>query len=175
MRTERSVPTERLFLALTLPPPVREALAGLAQPMPGVTWTRPEQLHVTLRFLGDVPSDQIEHVMVRLAEIKVASFILPVEGLGTFPPKHPPRIAWAGVGSGHPRLFQLRQRVDDALLATGLPIDVRMFHPHVTLARCTEDAGVPLAQWLRAHREFLAPPFRPLAFARKPLESGCHG
>jgi 2'-5' RNA ligase len=153
-------PTERLFVALSLPPPVRDALAALAQPLPGVTWTRPEQLHLTLRFLGDVPVAQHEAMLERLAGVHVEPFILPVEGLGTFPANRPPRVLWAGVGRGHPRLFQLRQRLDDALLAAGVALDVRTFHPHATLARCTEDAGAPVASWLRAHREFAAAPFR---------------
>lgn len=156
--------TERLFVALTLPSPVRHALAALTQPIPGVVWTRPEQLHLTLRFLGDVPLAQQEGMVDRLAAVHVEPFILPVEGLGTFPPTRPPRVLWAGIGHGHPRLFQLRQRLDDALLATGLELDVRTFHPHATLARCNEDAAPAVAQWLRAHRDFTAPPFRVESF-----------
>jgi 2'-5' RNA ligase len=155
--------TERLFLALPLPEPIRASLAGLAQPLPGVSWTRPAQLHVTLRFLGDVPVAQIDPLVARLSTVSVASFVLPLEGLGTFPPKSPPRVAWLGVGSGHPRLFQLRQRIDDALLASGMTLDLRHFHPHVTLARCTEQATA-LPSWLHTHRDFAAPPFRVEAF-----------
>lgn len=138
-------------------------LAGLAQPLPGVTWTRPEQLHLTLRFLGDVPADRLDQLIERLARVSVTSFLLPLEGLGTFPPNRPPRVAWMGVGAGHPRLFQLRQRVDDAALAAGLDPDLRHFHPHVTLARCAEGAaGLPA--WLRTHRDCVAPTFRVEAF-----------
>lgn len=152
--------TERLFIALPLPIPVRTALAALARPLAGVTWTKPEQLHLTLRFLGDVPVSQHKAMIERLSALRVASFILPIEGLGTFPTKAPPRILWAGVGKGHPRLFQLRQRLDDALLAAGLALDLRTFHPHATLARCREDAAPAVAGWLRAHRDFEAPPFQ---------------
>jgi RNA 2',3'-cyclic 3'-phosphodiesterase len=155
---------ERLFVALTLPEPVRDILAALAQPLPGVAWTRPEQLHVTLRFLGDVPSDQIEPMMARLAKVQVAPFLLPIEGVGTFPPNRPPRVLWIGVGSGHPRLFQLRQRLDDALLASGLTLDVRTFHPHITLARTTENAAPAVTHWLHTHREMTAPLFRVESF-----------
>ena len=156
--------TERLFLALTPPPSVRDALAAVAQPLPGVNWTRPEQLHVTLRFLGDVPAAQSEAMIARLAAVKVAPFVLPLEGVGAFPPNRPPRTVWMGVGSGHPRLFQLRQRLDDTLLACGLQLDVRTFHPHVTLARCTEDAAPAIAHWLHAQRGRTAPPFLVDAF-----------
>jgi 2'-5' RNA ligase len=156
--------TERLFIALSLPDAVREVLAGLAQPLPGVNWTRPEQLHVTLRFLGDVTAAQRDALTDRLSGVQVAPFILPLEGIGAFPPNRPPRVVWIGVGSGHPRLFQLRQRIDDALLASGLPLDVRTFHPHVTLARCVETAAPAIAHWMHAQRETTAPPFRVEAF-----------
>jgi len=156
---------KRLFLAVALPEPVRTTLVALAQPLPGVAWTPPAQLHLTLRFLGDVPTGQIESLATSLATVRVEPFLLPVESVGAFPPKRPPHVVWAGVGSGHPRLHQLRQRVDDALLAAGLDLDVRTFHPHVTLARCAENAAAAVGHWLHAHREFAAPPFRVDAFA----------
>jgi 2'-5' RNA ligase len=159
------VSSQRLFVAIALPEPVRAALVALAQPLPGVAWTRPEQLHLTLRFLGDVPEEKIEAITTRFATVRVEPFLLPIEGVGAFPPKKPPRVVWIGVGRGHPHLHQLRQRVDDALLAAGLiDLDVRMFHPHVTLARCTEHAAAAVRHWLHTLREFGAPPFRVEAF-----------
>lgn len=156
--------TERLFVALTLPENVRDVLARLARPLPGITWTRPDQLHVTLRFLGDVPTERHEAILTRLATVQVASFILPLEGVGSFPPGRPPQVLWLGTGSGHPRLFQLRQRLDDTLLAAGLPLDVRTFHPHVTLARVKTSAAASATHWLREQRDVTAPPFRVEAF-----------
>lgn len=152
--------TERLFIALTLPESVRAVLARTAEPIPGVNWTRPEQLHMTLRFLGDVPVADHEGMLKRLGGVRVEPFILPVEGVGTFPANRPPRVIWIGAGSGHPRLFQLRQRLDDALIAAGLQLDVRTFHPHVTLGRATEDAARAVAHWMHVHRELSGPPFR---------------
>src|SRR4051812_46978182 len=156
--------TDRTFIAITLPSPVRDALGALAERLPGIQWTRPDQLHLTLRFVGDVTPLQEDTMMERLAAVKVGSFILPVEGVGAFPPNRPARVLWAGVGKGHPRLFQLRQRVDDALLGYGLPLDVRTFHPPGTLARCTEDGAAAAQAWLRGHRDFAAPPFRVESF-----------
>jgi RNA 2',3'-cyclic 3'-phosphodiesterase len=156
--------SQRLFVAIGLPEPVRTVLAQLAQPLPDVAWTRPEQLHLTLRFLGDIDAEQKDTVVAKLRTVQVAPFVLPIEGSGTFPPNAPPRVLWAGVGSGHPRLFQLRQRLDDALLAAGVQFDVRIFHPHVTLARCQAQAGRSIAGWLHRHREFVAPPFLVDAF-----------
>ncbi|MEX2044797.1 MAG: RNA 2',3'-cyclic phosphodiesterase [Opitutus sp.] len=154
----------RLFIAITLPGPVRDAVASLAQPLPGLTWTPPGQLHVTLRFLGDLTDEQLERISGRLAAVRVEPFILPIEGIGTFSSNRPPRIVWVGVGAGHPRLYQLRQRVDDAVLASGFPLDVRTFHPHVTLARCSENVSPAIPRWVRANEGFLAPPFRVESF-----------
>lgn len=153
--------TQRLFVALPLPGPVRDALLTLACPLTGVSWTRPEQLHLTLRFLGDVPVEKLERIQTHLAAVRVEPFILPIEGLGTFPPKSPPRMVWAGVGRGHPHLHQLRQRVDNALLTAGLlGLDVRTFHPHITLARGTEKAASAISRWVHTQPDFVGPPFR---------------
>jgi RNA 2',3'-cyclic 3'-phosphodiesterase len=158
------MPTERMFIALTLPLPVRDTVAALAEPVTGLTWTRPGQLHLTLRFVGEVSGEQREPMVARLATVRVEPFVIPVEGVGTFPPNRPPRVVFVGVGSGHPRLFQLRQRIDDAILASGLPLDVRTFHPHVTIARCSENLSPAVHRWLHLHRHFEAPPFRVEAF-----------
>jgi 2'-5' RNA ligase len=158
--------TLRLFIAIDAPDPICAALGELPQPMRGLAWTPPHQYHLTLRFLGEVAVEKREVIERALDTVRVESFILPVEGVGSFPPNRPPRVLWMGVGQGHPRLFQLRQRVDDALLGSGLTdLDVRTFHPHFTLGRCgpgvvTADVG----RWLREHREFEAPPFRADAF-----------
>ncbi len=140
-------------------------LRELPRKVAGVSWSRPEQWHLTLRFLGDVAEEQIEPLLARLTTIEVEPFILPIEGVGTFPPNRPPRVVWVGIGAGHPRLFQLRQRVDDAVLAVGVDLDARTFHPHVTLARCGGDVGAGLTQWLHDHRDFAAPPIRVESFA----------
>ncbi|MDD2764354.1 MAG: RNA 2',3'-cyclic phosphodiesterase [Opitutaceae bacterium] len=159
------MPTERLFVAIALPASVREQLAALYEPVRGIAWTRPEQLHLTLRFLGDVDAALGETLAAALTRVRVEPFVLPVAGTGVFPPRGPARVLWAGVGHGHPRLHQLRQQVDDALLATGLALDVRFFRPHVTLGRV--QAGAPpgaVAQFLKRHRAFEAAPFRAESF-----------
>jgi 2'-5' RNA ligase len=158
--------TSRMFVAIALPAPVGASLDALVAPLDGVTWASRAQRHLTLRFLGDVSDEKVESITAHLAAVRVEPFVLPIEDVGAFPPKAPPRVLWIGVGRGHPRLHQLRQRVDDALLAPGLlDLDVRAFHPHVTLARCGTAAGAkPVAKWLLAHEGFAAPPFRVDAF-----------
>jgi 2'-5' RNA ligase len=168
--------TERLFLSLPLPAPVRTSLLPLVEPAPGLAWSRPELWHLALRFLGDVAEDRIEELERRLADVHVAPFVLPISGAGSFLPKAPPRVLWIGTGAGHPRLFQLRQRIDDALLAAGLEVDLRTFLPHVALARVTSEPGLPAAEhWLRAHRGAEAAPFRVECFDLCASEPGSAG
>jgi 2'-5' RNA ligase len=153
-----------LFIALSPPEPVRVAVAALSTPLRGVRWTSVEQLHVTLRFLGDVAPEMCDSLKERLAAVRVEPFVLPVEGAGAFPPKGPPRVLWVGVGSGHPLLHQLRQRIDDTLLATGLEVELRAFHPHITVGRCNENAAAAANSWVRIHCDFAGPLFLVEAF-----------
>ncbi len=157
--------TVRLFIAIDPPAPIREQLATLFAPVRGLAWTRPEQLHLTMRFLGDVDISLRATLEAALAAVRVESFVLPVEDLGTFPPRGPARVLWVGVGRGHTRLHQLRQQIDDALLAAGLPLDVRFFQPHITLARVRDEAPPgAVAEFLKRHQAFAAAPFRASAF-----------
>lgn len=151
----------RLFVAVDPPPPIQAALGGLPEALRGVAWTPPGRHHLTLRFLGPTPASSLDRIQSGLAGICVHAFILPVSGVGSFPPGRPPRVIWAGIGSGHPRLHQLRQRVDDALLAAGLAeLDVRTFHPHITLGRCgPQSHPAAVAAYVKKHRDFEAPDF----------------
>jgi 2'-5' RNA ligase len=153
-------PTERLFIAIDIPQPVKQELVRLQRDADGIAWTPPDQFHVTLRFLGDVPGDRRDALDERLARVHVEPFILPIEGVGAFPPKGPPRVVWAGTGAGHPRLFQLRQQVDDAILAAGLDVDMRTFHAHVTLGRCAPDSAPAVKTWIFRHASLAAAPFK---------------
>jgi 2'-5' RNA ligase len=159
-----AAPTLRLFVALALPPAVADTLATLTEPLRGFAWVAPERLHLTLRFLGDVPARQIDSLVAALSSVRVAPFQLPLEGLGTFPPRGAPQVLWAGVGAGHPRLHQLRQQVDDSVLHCGIAADLRRFTPHITLARCGGTSPAAVRAWLHRHREWVGPAFRVEAF-----------
>ena len=78
---------ERLFVSLALPDPCRAVVMELYDKLEGVTWTRPEQLHLTMRFLGDVESDLAVQIETSLAAIRVKPFLLPLESAGRFPPR----------------------------------------------------------------------------------------
>jgi 2'-5' RNA ligase len=143
--------TKRLFVSIELPESVRQDLAKLDPHLRGVRWLEPRHMHLTLSFLGDVSNETQEILMEKLSAISWKSFFLPLVGLGTFPNKGWPKIIWIGVGTGHPHLFQLHKRVQEAVLAAGLEPDLRPFHPHVTLARCRDVSPESIRPFLRTH------------------------
>ena len=136
-------------------------LAALAAPRVGVRWVPPANLHLTLRFVGDVPTERQEAFAKALERVGVEPFILSVSGVGIFPTRGPARVLWAGLHRAPPRLFQLRQQVDESLLAVDSALEVSSFHPHITVARLDQDHGPgQLVKFLQKHAAFAAPPFR---------------
>jgi len=145
---------KRLFVSIELPDSVTNRLAELAPHLRGVRWLEPRQMHLTLAFLGNVPTETQETLSEKLRAISWKPFFLPLIGLGTFPSKGWPKIIWIGVGTAHPHLFQLHKRVQEALLAVGLEPDLRSFHPHVTLARCRDVSPQTIRPFLKSHGDF---------------------
>jgi RNA 2',3'-cyclic 3'-phosphodiesterase len=148
------MPGKRLFVAIELPTSVTQLLLALDPKLRGVRWLAPEQMHLTLSFLGNVDMTAEEKLRKNLSAIKWSAFFLPITGLGTFPPRGRLKIVWIGVGAGHPHLFQLHKRVQDAALASGLEPDLRSWHPHITLARCRDVSVESLRPFLKKHAEF---------------------
>jgi len=145
---------KRLFVAIDLPESSTKLLDDLNPKLRGVRWTATDQFHLTLAFLGDVPMPNEDILKEKLAAVDFHSFFLPIIGIGTFPPKGPPKIVWIGVGKGHPHLFQIYKRVQEAALAAGLEPELRSWHPHITLARCRDVSRQVLQPFLRTTAEF---------------------
>jgi 2'-5' RNA ligase len=148
------VSPKRLFVSIELPHAITQLFAELDPHLRGVRWLAPEQMHLTLSFLGNVSAETEEKLRANLSSISWKAFFLPLVGLGTFPGKGRPNILWLGVGRGHPHLFQLHKRVQEAALGAGLEPDLRAFHPHITLARCRDVSAESLRPFLRAHAGF---------------------
>lgn len=158
----------RVFCAVGLPENVRAAAAAnssrLREAFPRVraSWERPEKMHLTLKFLGEVEPARVEELS-RAAERAagaVAPFELTVGGPGAFPPHGPPRVLWLGVEDEGGGLARLHQFLEDECAAAGFPREARTFRPHLTLARLREPRDArPLAD---AHR---AATFSPKNFA----------
>lgn len=146
--------TKRLFVSIELPDSVTQHLSEVDPRLRGVRWLAREQMHLTLSFLGNVPGDVEEALKKNLNAIVWKAFFLPISGLGTFPGKGHLNILWVGVGTGHPHLFQLHKRVQEAAIGAGLEPDLRSFHPHVTLARCRDVSAESVRPFLRMHAAF---------------------
>ncbi len=135
----------RLFVAIDLPASLRESLAllvtGLRRELPGLRWVKPEGIHLTLRFLGDVPEAQdlrLREVLHRALPSAVPPFDVKVEGVGVFPDKSRPRVVWTGLREANGSLQALQQRVEIAAREAGFTAEGRPFKPHLTLARMGE-------------------------------------
>jgi 2'-5' RNA ligase len=150
--------TFRAFIAISLSPEIRRWLAearvvleaGL--PPASVRWTDVNGIHITLKFLGEVPIDSVEGIRSAMdrAARGCRPFSLAVEGLGCFPDAARPRVIWAGVRR-EPALSDLQKRLEDGLEQAGFPRERRAFSPHLTLGRVRDGvSGKELAEIGRA-------------------------
>jgi 2'-5' RNA ligase len=145
--------TKRLFVAIDPPESTKQFLVDLDPKIRGVRWTEAAQMHLTLGFFGDVPEDVGLALREKLSAIEFGAFFLPITGAGTFPPKGPPKIIWIGVGRGHPHLFQVHKRVQEAALGAGIEPELRPWHPHITIARCRDVAPQSIRKFLQSNAD----------------------
>jgi len=138
----------RCFVAFPLPAAVKNAIrrlqSDLKPSMPKIRWTRPDNLHLTLRFLGDQPEDSLEKLAETVLSVGDSShcFQLTFSGLDAFPSWHRGRVLWLGLAQ--PELVsQLHQKLSDGLLQLGIPEEPRPFHPHLTIGRCRQPMALP--------------------------------
>ncbi|QDM39677.1 RNA 2',3'-cyclic phosphodiesterase [Altererythrobacter sp. TH136] len=145
----------RLFVALRPPEPVRDALLDAMGGVEGARWQSDDQLHLTLRFVGDIPPPDAEDLAAELGRVRAAPFALKLSGTGQFARKGRPHTLWAGVAPS-PDLAALQAKVERACQRAGLPPEGRKFAAHVTLARLSGAAG-PTGAWLAQAGPFRAP------------------
>jgi len=137
----------RLFVAVDLPEEVRRELSSLCCGLPGARWLPPEQLHLTLRFIGEVDPETGRSVAEALDDVALTPFSLRLRGLGFFPPRGQPRVLWAGVERSE-ALSRLQRRVETVLTRAGLAPEGRKFMAHVTLARLFETPASRIGTYL---------------------------
>jgi RNA 2',3'-cyclic 3'-phosphodiesterase len=148
----------RLFVALSFPEEVRRSLAALCAGVPGARWSKPEQFHLTLRFIGEVDGRTANAIAEELSGILMPSFELSLFGVGTFGDKRKTHSLWAGVRPST-SLVRLQEKVDNACLRAGMAPDRRKFSPHVTLARLNNAPFDRLGAFLSHHALYAAPSF----------------
>lgn len=139
----------RLFVGLRPPPAIRALLIETMGGVPGARWQSDEQLHLTLRFVGEVDRRTAEDAAHALAGVRAAPVELRIEGVGRFDTRGRANALWAGVRP-HDGVAALHRKVDQALVRAGLEPERRAYLPHVTLARMGGSAGAP-DRWLADH------------------------
>ncbi len=148
----------RIFVAIPLPENVRERLGGLCSGLPHARWISPENMHVTLRFIGEVDNGAAEDIDAALGAIQMPSFDISVSHVGFFERGRKVHTIWAGI-EGSDAIVRLRDKVESAAVRTGCEPEKRKFKPHVTLARLR---GVParrVSEYLHVQDGFFAGPF----------------
>lgn len=152
----------RLFVALPIPRKVAQSIMLIQGGVPGARWQTAEQLHITLRFIGEVDGREAAMLDDALAGIEAPAFDLQLHGVGQFGNKQPHAL-WAGSRKSE-ALEHLQRKVDTAIRRVGQPQDAHKFTPHVTVARLRNPENRKMIAWLAAHGLFTSPEFRVDAF-----------
>lgn len=141
----------RAFAAIPLPDEYQQMLKAIRAEWRDrltsrVSWTKPGNWHVTVKFLGDVKESDLQGVIAALDEIPFTPFTLQAGGGGYFPPRGNPRVGWLGLKQGAATLTNLARETEAALLPLGFKKERRPFRPHLTLARIRRAEKDPWAE-----------------------------
>ena len=138
----------RSFIAIELPEEAKEGLARLKKELERdehkfIKWVDPRGIHLTLKFLGNIPSKQVTEITEAIAGVAqgISPFHLEIGGLGAFPSLRQARVLWVGIGGEVEKLSGLQQNIDSALAALRFAKEERSFVPHLTLARIRQGAS----------------------------------
>jgi RNA 2',3'-cyclic 3'-phosphodiesterase len=153
----------RLFVALSLPDVVARTMFLLQSGVPGAKWQTREQLHLTLRFIGEVDGRDADTIDDVLSAISNPGFEIALKGVGEFGGKNP-RALWAGV-SDPADVTHLVKKIETAIQRAGFPAEERKFTPHVTLARLRGAPTGKILDWLADHALYASAPFAVNEFA----------
>jgi RNA 2',3'-cyclic 3'-phosphodiesterase len=145
----------RSFLAIDFSEKEKEILSGYVKALrpvaPKVKWASPQQMHLTLKFFGDLSEETIKKISAALPAVTsdIDPFSLTLKGIGAFPNRYRPRVLWVGLGGETESLKGLQRKTEEALLPLGIPKEDRPFQPHLTLGRIkTQELNEPLSQRL---------------------------
>ena len=131
----------RTFIAIEIPSEVKSALAALQDDLrragADVSWTRPENIHLTLRFLGEVDERRVGEVekVCAASAAEFRPFTLSLNDTGVFPNARQPRVLWAGLAGEIEKAVEMRKRLDDGLALIGFEREGKDFNPHLTIGR----------------------------------------
>ena len=149
----------RLFIAVDLPDAIKKNLESMFFGIPGARWVALDQLHLTVRFIGDVDGSLFLDIKNALVETSISPFNIQLKGVGHFPPRGAPRVIWVGIEKSEP-LQLLRKKIDGTLLKIGVKPEKRKFSPHITLARLKNTPPQKVANFLSGNGLFSQEPFQ---------------
>lgn len=150
--------THRLFVAIRPPEAIRDALIDLMEGVDNARWQEEDQLHLTLRYVGETDPHTADDLTEALAAIRAKPFELEVNGVGYFERKGVPHTVWAGIAQSEP-LLRLQRKVERACTSVGLAPETRKFSPHITMARLNASSG-PSAPFLARNLGLSLGPWR---------------
>ncbi len=134
--------TIRAFIAIELPAELRQQLARLqarlkTDSQPRIKWVNPDSIHLTLKFLGNIPISDIDRITQAMTDAarRITPFHLETEVLGAFPNLKRVQVVWVGLGREVDKLKRLQQIIETNLTQLGFTAEQRQFKPHLTLAR----------------------------------------
>ncbi|MFP4680271.1 MAG: RNA 2',3'-cyclic phosphodiesterase [Chitinispirillaceae bacterium] len=148
----------RLFVAVDLPERIRDDISAIYQAIPRAKWTKDSQLHLTLRFIGEVSEDTAEKIECALNLIETPSFPIELKGVGFFPPRKIPRVLWCGIAPNE-ELLKLQAKVERTLTNIGITPEGRKYSPHITIAKLNRSPSEKLAQFISSNALFHTEPF----------------
>jgi 2'-5' RNA ligase len=163
----------RLFTGIEIPEAIRLRLSLIRAPLDGAKWIEPEDMHITLRFVGDIDGRTADDFADALAEVRARPFSLSVQGAGAFGGREP-RVLWAGIAA-EPELDALYRGHERAARAAGLEPDPRDFKPHVTLARLRRTRPQAVARFLEENGALRTEPFTVTRFVLLSARPGSGG
>lgn len=148
----------RLFVALSLPGELRQRLKTLCNGVRDARWVEEQNIHLTLRFIGEVEEPELAYIMAALSSVQAEQFDLTLSGVGHFESRQKVRSLWAGIQRS-PGLEALQQRIESVLTRHGIAPDRRKFSPHITLARLKQLPPAYVRDWLEGNTYFQASSF----------------
>lgn len=147
----------RLFVAIEPPPPIKAQLLDLMGGVAGARWQSETQLHLTLKFVGEVDHRTAEDVAMTLGHIRHPRFSLSLSGIGMFDRRGRPEALWAGIAPKD-ALKPLHDKVEQTLRGAGIAPEGRAYLPHITIARMKAPSA-PLEPFMAMHGGVASPPF----------------
>jgi 2'-5' RNA ligase len=159
---EKTETSWRIFCAVELTEELKarvgeySARLRAAFPAARASWERPEKLHLTIKFLGELEPSRVAELSEAAgrAATGLGEFPITIEGTGAFPPRGAPRVLWLGVGDSSGKLAELQRRLEAECAAAGFPRETRSFSPHLTIARLREPRGAQDLTTAHRHERF---------------------